>query len=91
MLQMGKLRQRTTKVLAQDQLHSQWKDRGPGLQTSCLGLLWLHTTSQRMGQKKRNELQNKGSSSPQEGLAWPNDGGVLPSSRHPRGVDYNVD
>lgn len=41
MLRMGKLRQRKTKVLVQDQLHCQWKDGGPGPQPSYLELLPL--------------------------------------------------
>ena len=41
LLQMGKLRQGTTKMLVQDQLHSRWKDRGSGLQTSGLRILPL--------------------------------------------------
>lgn len=32
-------------MLVQDQLHSRWKDRGPGLQTSCLGILPLASCS----------------------------------------------
>lgn len=53
---MGKLRPGTSTVPVQDQGHSQWQDRGPGFQTSCLGHRTFHSKQAPRGGGRKREV-----------------------------------